>query len=301
MTIINNPVLDFASRLYQVPKERLGALSQNARSFCMRLLRSFSVSDFEVEKAQSILERLEVKSAKKEGYLWRVCALFLSYIKGVFNFLHFRISSEQLKAQLDASRQTYLEYTTGNQLDRCCVGDPETAEVFFLGSDCPLDPKQGRFQIEMVNRYASDGDYVLIEGHECFKQCPQLPGLEKQVVCAGWDDLESIKKIKVAMKTQLHVNVLFSLNEHVYKKEINKQNDVRHRLLVKAIKALQGKIEKEQSKKKIFVLGGSPIFIDKTRYILDHFQEKSILIVKRQNRAFSPQVKADAFRRIACS
>jgi hypothetical protein len=254
---------EFIGDLYQASPERLKVLSQEERAFSLRCLASIAdaAASFVSRQADRVREKLH-KQPTQKGAARRFFAPVVSLAKGALNLLRLRCSSAKLSAALDAHRQEFLDRTTGTDVMRFCVGNPDTATIFFIGEH-HADPDNDDFFVKQVSRIKEERNLEDADICCLFESEPSLEPFAHSLRRGfGWDDMEAYdESVEWLRKSQAR-----EITSQKFTSELDRCTAKRNESLIRTVKAMQ-----TAGKKVIVVQAGLEHFVSKTDYILKHF------------------------------
>lgn len=221
---LSSSLLNDIEILRSTPLEKLKNLDQFWRRACLNLLKG---CDGEATPLANRAEKLRLLAGDAEliklaiqrprpnrGVIADFIHILVAIVKGVLNYFDRRISSKTLyeKIQKEADHcykscaaererlekleeQRWSDYLRTNS--EKIVGDPKEANLFFLGDYHP-EIWQRQFRADIINRYAQDGDIVLLEGKLSMQELQgadlsrvsqeeEFDAIKKKVRFFGWD------------------------------------------------------------------------------------------------------------------
>lgn len=204
------------SKLIHAEKEDLKKLSQVDREICMKAIECLGlISNCKIEinlsKHKSykialdhIQKTLDLETAPKQlSIIDNIIKKISSAVKGVCNFFHLRVSSDQLEKKIDSINSFFLaNYWDLYLKDYCKIASNDSLDkinIFFLG-DIHIDPLSKKIQDNVIAHYAHHEGFgenlVLLEGLEQGKTADIFPKQlgKKKFKVEGWEDAEHHKQ-----------------------------------------------------------------------------------------------------------
>jgi hypothetical protein len=162
--------------LINYDKNDFKKLSQTDRKICMAAIKCFSSKEAEGIDIKSISDKEAFIKFKERIHNIldsethpRSFSIISFLVKGILNFLGFRIGSRQLRNNINSIKESFLSKNWNQYLERYCTVqsncDLDKAQIFFLGEQ-HVDPIQDVIRQNIIHRYANENEknFLLLEG-----------------------------------------------------------------------------------------------------------------------------------------